>query len=282
MTKKVGIVIPSYNQGRFLRKTIESVLRNAENVETDIAVIDGGSNDESVSIIREYSSRITFWCSEPDGGQANAINKGIFKLPDCKYYLWLNSDDIFESDDAVKKIVDFAEKSGYEVCYGKSHFIDEEGNIIGEYPVEPFDYDNLGKRCFLSQPSVMFSRKAYEETGRLNENLKMCLDYEYWMRLARKYKFGYLEEYIGATRMYGETKTATMQQTHLNEAITVLMRYYGKVPMHWIATKILADHPNYFLERVPGRILRVMLYPLRPHVIRQVMKEKDNDKNFIQ
>ena len=268
MGKKVGVIIPSYNQGKYIEATICSVIANKKHADMAVAVMDGGSQDETKSIILKYEAEIDVWRSGPDGGQADAINRGIHSLPDCRYYMWLNSDDVFEDEYAVSRIVDFAERNHFEVCYGLSHFIDEDGRQIGEYPVEEFSPGKLGNRCFLSQPSVMFSRKAYEATGPVNPALKMCLDYEYWIRLARRYEFGFTKEYIGSTRIYKDTKTATMQQQHLKEALRILMEHYGRVPMHWIVTKVLADHPRSFLQCVPRRVLMVLLLPSRKRVIR--------------
>lgn len=277
MSSKVGIIIPSYNQGKFLERTILSVLENQKNIDMDIALVDGGSVDESAEIIKKYEPYFKACVSEPDRGQADAINKGIEALPDCKYYMWLNSDDVYESAFAVSEIVNFAEQKGFEVCYGLSHFIDEHDKIIGEYPVEPFSYENLGDRCYLSQPSVLFSRKAYEKVGPLNISMKMCLDYEYWMRLAKEYELGFLDKYIGSTRMYGETKTATMQKRHLQEAITILNKYYGEVPMRWILEKVLVDHPNGIVQYIPGKVLKVLLRPVKGRVIKACAEGIKND-----
>lgn len=281
MDEKIGIIIPSYNQGKYLERTILSVLENARNANIEIALIDGGSTDHSVEIIQKYKDSFTTWCSEADKGQADAINKGIIRLPNCKYYMWLNSDDVFEDEMSVKKIADFAEQGKYEVCYGLSHLIDENGKVIGEYPVESYSYKKLGNRCFLSQPSVLFSKKAFEAVGLLNQELKMCLDYEYWMRLAQKYDFGFIQEHIGCTRMYGETKTATMQEKHLSEAIVLLQHYYGKVPMRWIVSKMLTDHQGAWWTRLPKRLLTVLLLPARKNVIEKCMKGNSNVKNSL-
>lgn len=281
MNEKIGIIIPSYNQGKYLERTILSVLENARNANIEIALIDGGSTDNSVEIIQKYKDSFTAWCSETDRGQADAINKGIIRLPDCKYYMWLNSDDIFEDDMSVKKIADFAEREKYEVCYGLSHFIDENGHVIGEYPVESYSYKKLGNRCFLSQPSVLFSKKAFDAVGPLAQELKMCLDYEYWMRLAQKFDFGFIREYIGCTRMHGETKTSTMQEKHLCEAIVLLQHYYGRVPMRWIVSKMLTDYPSALWTRFPKRLLMLLLLPARKNVIEKCMKGYNNVKNTL-
>lgn len=266
---KTGIVIPSLNQGNYIEAALRSVIANKKHTKIDLAVMDGGSKDQTVSIIRKYESQIKVWRSEPDRGQADAINKGIQALGDCQYYMWLNADDIYESEYAVKKLVGYAHQNHYEVCYGLSHFMDEGGAATGEYPVEPFDRHALGDHCYLSQPSVAFSKRAYEETGPLNKGLKMCLDYEYWIRLARKYEFGFVREYIGATRMYAQTKTATMQPLHIKEAIRILTKYYGRVPMHWAVTKFLSDHPNSLLHAMPKRLLIPLLFPWKGRILKK-------------
>lgn len=281
MGVKIGIIIPSYNQGKYIEAAICSVLENKKHADITIALMDGGSCDETKDIIQKYQDKLDVWCSKPDGGQADAINKGIAALPDCDYYMWLNSDDVFENEYSVYKIASYAEKNQLEVCYGLSHFIDEDGEIIGEYPVEEFSYDTLGKRCYLSQPSVMFSSKAYKAVGPINKELKMCLDYEYWIRLAQKYEFGFIKEYIGSTRMYGETKTATMQQQHLKEAINILMKYYRKVPMTWIVTQILEDHPESIINHIPRGFLIPLLVPFRSRVIRNCLKGSLDDTYII-
>lgn len=277
MNKKVGIIIPSYNQGEYIEAAICSAIDNRKHTDLAIAVIDGGSHDDTKSIILKYKTELDIWCSEPDDGQADAINKGIHLLPDCKYYMWLNSDDIFEDEYAVSKIVDFAERNSFEICYGLSHLIDADGNQIGEYPVEEDGAGKLGNRCCISQPSVLFSKAAYENIGPINSKLIMCLDYEYWIRLAGKYEFGFIKEYIGSTRIYGNTKTSTMQQQHLKEAICILMKFYGRVPMHWIVTKMLIDYPRGVLQWIPRRVLMILLLPFRKRVIRKCMKGNWND-----
>lgn len=269
----IGIVVPSYNQAKYVEKTLQSVIANRKNIRIKIAVIDGGSDDGSVDIIKKYADELDYWCSEGDKGQADAINKGISVLGECTHYMWLNSDDIYENDKSISMIFDYLLKNNYEVCYGLSHFIDEDDNIIGEYPTETFNNEVLGKRCYISQPSVIFSKKAFEAVGPLNINLKMCLDYEYWIRLAKFYEFGMINEFIGSTRVYGSTKTSTMQERHVDEGISILKHYYGKVPMHWIVTKVLML--RYIqLKYIPKRILMVLLLPFRRRIVKEVLANK--------
>ena len=119
----------------------------------------------------------------------------------------------------------------------------------------------------MSQPSVLFSQTAYKRTGLLNEKLKTCLDYEYWIRLAQFYDFGFLREYIGATRLYEDTKTSRLKRIHLREAMIILLKYYHRVPMHWVVTKVLEDYQNRWLDLIPKRILMILLYPFKKRII---------------
>lgn len=276
MSTEIGIVIPSLNQGDYIEEALRSIIANKKHTDLAIAVMDGGSDDRTISVLKKYEKDIQIWCSEPDHGQADAVNKGIDALSDCQYYMWLNADDRYEDEYAVKKIVDYARSGHWDVCYGLSHFIDEHGSVTGEYPVEPFDSDALGSRCYISQPSVLFSKKAYEKTGPLNPRLHMCLDYEYWIRLAQMYEFGFIREYVGATRMYARTKTATMQSLHFKEAIEILRKYYGKVPSHWIVAKILSDHPEGLLQIMPKRLLMLLVYPFREKIVQNCIREESD------
>ncbi len=279
MDKKTGIVIPCLNQGEYMEEAILSVIANKKHADIELVIMDGGSTDQTLSIIKKYEADISFWHSGPDGGQAAALNRGFQISGSCRYLMWLNADDVYEDAYSVKKIVDFADENGYEVCYGLSHFMDAQGRITGEYPVEPFDRRALGDHCYLSQPAVLFSRRAYEKTGPLNEKLQMCLDYEYWIRLARKYEFGWIQEYIAATRMHAQTKTATMQAVHVKEAIAVLQQYYGRVPVHWAVTKALTEHPQKLLHAIPRRLLMGLLYPWKAKIIRDCLKNvKDTEE----
>ena len=275
MERLIGIVIPSYNQGKYLERTIKSVLENKKHIDIKIAIVDGGSTDESVDIIKKYESEIDYWVSEKDKGQADAINKGIMQLMDCRYFMWLNSDDVYDDEFAVRKIVDYTQKNNLQVCYGKSHYIDENDKIIGDYPTEEYSYKRLGISCYLSQPSVLFSREAYQRVGKINVSLKMCLDYEYWMRLGRIYNFGYIEEYIGNTRIYGDTKTSTMRMRSLEEGILIIYHYYGTVSKEWTLPRLHeGNEPKGILFRLALIIVRIP-GKFKNFVIKRLIKRFD-------
>ncbi|NLL77144.1 MAG: glycosyltransferase [Clostridiales bacterium] len=270
--KKVGIVLPSFNQGKYLERAIKSIVENMKHENISLVVMDGGSTDNSIEIIKRYEKYIYYWQSQNDGGQAAAINEGVRHLEDCDYIMWLNSDDEFEDEIAVNKIASFAQKSGYKVCYGKSYFIDEKSQKIGTYNTYPFDCRKIKKECFLSQPSVLVDKRVWEEYDGLDERLKMCLDYELWIRLSKKYEFGYLEEYIGNTRMYENTKTSTMQSVHLDEAICILNKQYGKVSVNWIYSKWLYKHNLEDFRKPIKWIIKFFLMHKKAKYIREAQK----------
>lgn len=267
MDRMVGIVVPSYNQGKYLERTLCSIIENKKNIDIKLVVIDGGSTDESVEVIKKYEKEIDYWVSEKDAGQADAINKGLKQLQDCVYYMWLNSDDVYDDDMAVARLVNYAKDNNYEVCYGKSHYINENDEVIGDYPTLKYSYKKLGNRCYLSQPSVLFSRKAYQAVGELNVSLRMCLDYEYWIRLGRKFDFGYLEKYIGNTRIYADTKTSTMRMRSLEEGICILYHFYGTVPKEWTLPRLyegkedkgLLFRIRLIIVRIPGKFKNIVI-----------------------
>lgn len=147
----VSIVTPSFNQGRFLKRTIDSVLsQNYPHIE--YIVIDGGSTDDSVNILSSYTDRF-FWISEPDNGQTHAINKGI-KRAKGEILAYLNSDDVL-TPGAIQKVVDFFLNDPHcDMVYGQADYIDEQDNIIGTYRTDEYSFNRLAKDCMICQPSA--------------------------------------------------------------------------------------------------------------------------------
>jgi len=187
----VSIVTPSYNQGRFIRETIESVL-SQDYPHTEYMVIDGGSTDTTVAVLRGYGQRF-FWTSEPDRGQAHAVNKG-WMMARGEVWGWLNSDDLYLPG-AVGNAVDYlVSHPDVGMVYGEAYHVSEEGIIIERYPTEPFDASRLGDTCYICQPTVFIRRTVVEDVGFLDESLNYCIDYDLWIRIAKRYRIGYVRE----------------------------------------------------------------------------------------
>lgn len=184
---QISIVTPSYNQGQFIERTILSVLSQGyPNLE--YFVIDGGSTDGSLEIIKNYHQQITYWESVPDRGQAHAINKG-WRRAAGDIIAWINSDDYYLPG-AFEKIASAYQKNPNAIGFiGICEFADAEGNIIGKgsKPI-PFDLESiLSGGDIPGQPSVFLSRKVLNTIGYLNENFHYIMDWEYWLRMAEKY-----------------------------------------------------------------------------------------------
>jgi glycosyltransferase involved in cell wall biosynthesis len=223
----VTIVTPSYNQGRFIRAAIESVLEQ-DYPRIEYLVIDGGSTDESVPILREYSDRLR-WVSEPDHGQAHAINKG-WRQARGSILAYLNSDDLYMPGavaQAVAALVAHPEAAG---VYGEGYHVDEEGRILERYPTEPFDVDRLRETCFICQPTVFLRRDAIESAGLLDESLRYCMDYDLWIRLARAGRIlTYTPHHLASTRLHADAKTLGQRGPAHAEILKVVRRHFGRV-----------------------------------------------------
>lgn len=246
----ISVITPSFNQGKYIERTIQSVLmQHIPNLE--YVVIDGASQDETLSILERYSSQLRF-VSEKDQGQADAVNKGL-RLTSHDIIGWLNSDDVYFPN-AIQTVLDFfAKHPEIDVVFGKANHIDQDDQYIEEYPTEEWNLDRLKKTCILSQPAVFFRRRVVEQFGYLNTELNFCLDYEYWLRLALKgAKFQYLPQLFAATRLYPETKTVSSPAKAQREAIKMLREHLGYVPEEWLikdAVVMVRDKTSFRMPR---------------------------------
>lgn len=206
MLPAISIITPSYNQAGFIEATIQSVL--AQNYpHTEHLVIDGNSTDGTLFILQKYK-RILRWRSEPDRGQAHAINKG-FRQSAGELVAWLNSDDIYLPGALHQVAQVFAQNPAVDVLYGDYYFIDEYGRTVMRRREIPFDYNILLYGLdYISQPTVFFRRRLLAEFGDLDETLHYGLDWEYWLRLAAGgARFAHLPRYLAATRLHTAAKT---------------------------------------------------------------------------
>ena len=232
MADRFSIITPSLNQGRFIERTIRSVLdQPVEDLE--YLVFDGGSGDQTLDVLKRYESRLC-WVSEPDTGQAAAINKGLKR---CRGDVigWLNSDDIYYPGTVAAVRDYFASHPHIDVLYGDANHIDEDDRIIEAYPAEDWDLQRLADVCYLCQPAVFFRRSVIDRFGLLNERLHFCLDYEYWLRLAHGgARFGRFRQVVAGSRLYAETKTLGSRVKFHREINSMLRARLGRVPDRWL------------------------------------------------
>lgn len=228
----VALAIPSLDQGRFLGQAIESVFAQRA-VDVELAVVDGGSRDDSVSVLKQYESRLRYRRSAPDAGQAAAINEGLKMLVDSKYVGWLNADDVLLPTGLERMVRHLEARPECVAVFGRAHIIDERGEIIGAFPTRPFSRRALARRNIVCQPASLISRRAWAAVGGLDEALHMCLDYDLWWRLSGLGLIEYLPEFVACSRDHPATKTRTGQSLLYREAFAVLRRHVGYVPWPW-------------------------------------------------
>lgn len=232
---KFSVVIPSFNQGKFIERTIESVL-GQKYKDVEIIVVDGGSTDGTVEILKKYGDKIK-WVSKKDNGQTEAINKGM-KMATGEIMAYLNSDDTYEKD-TLNTVANYFEKNtGAMIVYGKGRHIDGNDKYINDYPTEKVDVNVLKIKCPVCQPTVFWRRKLWEDVGDFNEKLNYAMDYQYWLRVAEKYDFYFIDEYLANTRLHEETKTLSQKETVAEEIIEVHKNLFGKVDDGWILNYI--------------------------------------------
>ncbi|MDI6701322.1 MAG: glycosyltransferase family 2 protein [bacterium] len=207
MYPKISIVAPSFNQGRFLEETIQSIInQNYPNLE--YFIVDGGSTDNSLEIIKKYENKIDWWISEPDKGQSDAINKG-FQKAKGDWLCWVNSDDILLPDALEKVAKVFNKNPDVDIITGNVIYINENDFIVRcvRVPRMRWFFYRFGVGYFTA-PVIFFKRELYEKVGGLDINLHYSMDIDLWhkFRLAGA-KVYHINEYLGGFRVHISSKT---------------------------------------------------------------------------
>ncbi len=282
MTAPICVVTPSFNQGRFLERTVRSVLAQGIG-DLDYLVVDGGSSDDSLEVLERYRGRLRF-ISEPDRGQAHAVNKGLERTS-APIVGWINSDDVYLPGalDTARRFFDSSPE--VDVLYGDAFHIDEDDRFLDAYPTEAWRPARLRETCFLCQPAVFFRRRVLEDHGLLDDRLHYCLDYEYWLRLALgDARFHHLPRPLAGSRLHAETKTLGRRVAAHAETNSMLRRHLGRAPTRWLvnwATEVLrhwGPSPRARRRYVPALALVAVVGALRwnhrvPASLRKMIRE---------
>ena len=205
---KISIVTPSYNQGRFIEETIRSVLLQGY-PDLEYIIIDSNSTDNSVEIIRKYEKWLTYWVSEPDEGQSQAINKG-FEKATGEIYAWLGSDDYLLKD-ALKNVAHAYRASPKAGAWcGGSLFVNADGKKTGvRQPPDCLDVETIAawNENSFGQPACFFSKEAWQQCAPLDENLYYGMDFDLWIKIAKKFTFEKVAEVLAIERVHKDAKT---------------------------------------------------------------------------
>ncbi len=221
---KISIVTPSFNQATFLEATIRSVLLQGY-PELEYIVIDGGSSDGSVDIIRKYEKWLAYWVSEQDRGQGQAINKG-FSRATGDIIAWLNSDDRYCRGALAEVARALNPEKGTAAMVGECARVTPEGRLINVIRPKSLTRDDIiewsfGENLFY-QPSCFMASRAVRAAGPIREDLHIAIDYEYWLRLMKFGPFEPLHRCLAEASVYPEMKSKSFPEKILSEQIQVM------------------------------------------------------------
>jgi glycosyltransferase involved in cell wall biosynthesis len=216
----VSVITPSYNQAPFLEQTIQSVLEQ-EYPSLEYIVVDGGSTDDSVEVIKTYADRLAYWISERDSGQAEAINKG-FARANGEIVAWLNSDDYYLQQTISSVVRCFEQNPDVVMVYGNMLAVDGNGQTINLLKYKQLSLEDL--LCFqiIGQPSVFFRRAALEKAGWLDPTFHFMLDHHLWIRLAQLGGILHIPHVWSAARYHPQAKNRARAAEFGREAFRVL------------------------------------------------------------
>ena len=227
----ISVIVPSYNQAPYLEATLESILHQV-GVETEVIVVDGGSTDGSVEIIRRYADKLAWWVSEKDRGQAHAIMKGARRATG-EIITWLNSDDLYEPG-ALRKVIQAFERSpDAAAVYGDYYILRPDGRKVLK---EKIDFDwNICVHAYMMtpQPATFFARWAWDRVGGVDESLTHCMDYDLVLKVGKIGRILHIREPLACFRLHPESKTSKARGHFRRENRLVRERALGRKLGPW-------------------------------------------------
>jgi glycosyltransferase involved in cell wall biosynthesis len=242
----VSIVTPSFNQAQFLEKTILSVL-SQDYPRVEYIVVDGGSTDGSVDVIKRFGDQLAYWISEPDRGQSDALNKG-FTRSSGAIMGWLNSDDLYAPGAVSSAVHALAHHPSAGLAYGQCNVIDESGRFIRHLPAGPFDLANTLRAVpSIPQPAAFWRRSAWEIGGPLRTDYHFCMDLELWVSIAERFDVIFVPQLWAYFREYPGTKTSAGRAQFEREERQIRREHHRRMRLLRLA---LARPHAYFSPRV--------------------------------
>lgn len=257
----VSIITPSYNQGQYIENTIKSVLSQDYSY-IEYIIVDGDSTDNTIDILKKYDNKIR-WISEPDNGQSDAINKG-FNMSKGEVVAWLNSDDLY-CPGGIKAAVDiFLQCPDVAMIYGDGYEIDEKGEAIQKFPAtQRFDlWKLIYVWDYILQPTVFMKKNSLFDVGLLDTSLNWCMDWDLWIRFAKRYRILYVPVLFAKLRVYRSTKTYSGGFGRFKEIMHVMRKHGNKrYPLGFFVYG-QDTLENIIKERLPKLYDFLLKYPL--------------------
>lgn len=267
----VSVVMPSLDQAAWLPAAVESVF--AQGVDgLELVVVDGGSTDGSLDLLADLAERHPGlrWTSAPDGGPAEAVNRGV-ALARSAVIGWLNADDLYAPGALARALAHLAARPDDVMVYGEGEHVDAAGQAIARYPTRPPAevLQAAVDGCPICQPTAVFRRDAFLALGGLDTGLRTAFDFDLWLRLFKAHpgRIGHVATLQARTRMHGATITTRLRQLVALEGLQVLHRHLGVAPPHWLLThvdELCAQHPFHAEPRALGEACRQLLEAAAP------------------
>jgi glycosyltransferase involved in cell wall biosynthesis len=242
---KISVITPALNQGRFIEQTVRSVLLQGY-PKLEYIVIDGGSRDETVDILRKYEPWLAYWVSESDRGQSDAINKGLARATG-EILCWLNSDDFYPPGtlNLVGQVL--AKGTGNYALVGHARTVFQDGRA----PVEEAGRFINRRRLLafwqgyqMHQPSIFWRREVFEKVGLLDEELHLIMDFDYWARIAESYSFTNVDAVLSCRNQHPQAKTSDNCVGYFQDLRRYGRRYWGSKWSlgYWLLAASMAGH----------------------------------------
>lgn len=249
---RISVVVPSFNQARWIGGTLSSIVRQ-NYPDLELIVIDGGSTDGSVDVIRQFESSIAYWVSEPDGGQVHGLIKG-FRHATGDVLCWINSDDLMLGNSMHEAARHLDEHPESGAVYGDTIWMDENGHTLrGQREIDFDRFIWLHTYNYVPGMSMYWRRSVYEQVGGLNPRYDLAMDADLWLRISLVSRIAHVRRFWSAMRYYPEQKNRRLRAKSNAEDDEIRQSYWGTAQPPWLGLKRVAARGIRVLRRVASR-----------------------------